>query len=212
VAINTKGLFFMARELAPLPYAFNALEPHIDAQTMEIHHDKHHATYVTNVNNALAGTSLENVSSLDLVKDLAQVPEEKRTAVRNNAGGDVNHTFFWELLTPGGATAPSGALADAINAAFGGLDGLKEKVNAAGAARFGSGWAWLVVNGSGELEVLSTANQDSPLSDGQTPVVGVDVWEHAYYLKYQNKRPAYLEALWNVVNWDVAGRNFDSAG
>ncbi|MDQ3656351.1 MAG: superoxide dismutase [Chloroflexota bacterium] len=201
----------MARELAPLPYAFNALEPHIDAQTMEIHHDKHHATYVTNVNNAVAGTSLENISSLDLVKDLAQVPEEKRTAVRNNAGGDVNHTFFWDLLTPGGATAPTGALSDAINAGFGGLDGLKEKVNAAGAARFGSGWAWLVVNASGELEVLSTANQDSPLSDGQTPVVGVDVWEHAYYLKYQNKRPAYLEAFWNVVNWDVAGRNFDSA-
>ncbi|MBA3377817.1 MAG: superoxide dismutase [Chloroflexia bacterium] len=201
----------MARELAPLPYAFNALEPHIDAQTMEIHHDKHHATYVTNVNNAVAGTSLENVSSLDLVKDLGQVPEEKRTAVRNNAGGDVNHTFFWNLLAPGGATVPSGPLADAINAQFGGLDGLKEKVNAAGAARFGSGWAWLVVNGSGELEVLSTANQDSPLSDGQTPVVGVDVWEHAYYLKYQNKRPAYLEAFWNVVNWDVAGKNFGSA-
>ncbi len=201
----------MARELAPLPYAFDALEPHIDAQTMEIHHDKHHATYVTNVNNALAGTSLENVSSLDLVKDLGQVPDEKRTAVRNNAGGDVNHTFFWELLTPGGATAPAGALADAIDAGFGGLDGLKEKVNAAGAARFGSGWAWLVVNGSGQLEVLSTANQDSPLSDGQTPVVGVDVWEHAYYLKYQNKRPAYLEAFWNVVNWDVASRNFDGA-
>ncbi len=201
----------MARELAPLPYAFNALEPHIDAQTMEIHHDKHHATYVTNVNNAVAGTNLENVSSMDLVKDLSQVSEEKRTAVRNNAGGDVNHTFFWELLTPGGATAPSGALADAINAMFGGLDGLKEKVNAAGAARFGSGWAWLVVNGSGELEVLSTANQDSPLSDGQTPVVGVDVWEHAYYLKYQNKRPAYLEAFWNVVNWDVAGKNFTAA-
>ncbi|MEJ7900212.1 MAG: superoxide dismutase [Thermomicrobiales bacterium] len=201
----------MARELAPLAYAFNALEPHIDAQTMEIHHDKHHATYVTNVNNALAGTSLENVSSIDLVKDLGQVPEEKRTAVRNNAGGDVNHTFFWELLTPGGSSAPSGSLADAINATFGGLDGLKEKVNAAGAARFGSGWAWLVVNGHGELEVLSTANQDSPLSDGQTPVVGVDVWEHAYYLTYQNKRPAYLEAFWNVVNWDVAGKNFDSA-
>ncbi len=201
----------MARELAPLPYAFDALEPHIDAQTMEIHHDKHHATYVTNVNNALAGTSLENVSSLDLVKDLGQVPEEKRTAVRNNAGGDVNHTFFWELLTPGGATAPAGALADAINAGFGGLDGLKEKVNAAGAARFGSGWAWLVVNGSGELEVLSTANQDSPLSDGQTPVVGVDVWEHAYYLKYQNRRPDYLSAWWNTINWDAVNQRYQQA-
>lgn len=201
----------MARQLAPLPYAFDALEPHIDAQTMEIHHDKHHATYVTNVNNALAGTSLDGVSSLDLVKDLSQVPEEKRTAVRNNAGGDVNHTFFWNLLTPGGSTTPTGALASAIDSAFGGLDGLKEKVNAAGAARFGSGWAWVVVNSAGQLEVLSTANQDSPLSDGQTPVVGVDVWEHAYYLKYQNKRPAYLEAFWNVVNWDAAGKNFDGA-
>jgi Fe-Mn family superoxide dismutase len=201
----------MARELAPLGYAFDALEPHIDAQTMEIHHDRHHQTYVTNLNNAVAGTDLENVSSVDLVKDLSQVPEEKRTAVRNNAGGDVNHTFFWELLTPGGASAPTGALADAITSTFGSVEALQEKVNAAGAARFGSGWAWLVVNGSGGLEVLSTANQDSPLSDGQTPVLGVDVWEHAYYLKYQNKRPDYLKAFWNVVNWDVAGKNYDSA-
>jgi len=201
----------MARELAPLPYAFDALEPHIDAQTMEIHHDKHHQTYVTNLTNAVAGTDLESVSSEDLVRNLGQVPEDKKTAVRNNAGGDVNHAFFWSLLAPGGASVPTGALAEAINAKFGGLDGLKEKVNAAGAARFGSGWAWLVVNG-GELDVLSTANQDSPLSDGQSPVVGVDVWEHAYYLKYQNKRPAYLEAFWNVVNWDVAGKNFDNAG
>jgi Fe-Mn family superoxide dismutase len=201
----------MARELAPLGYAFDALEPHIDAQTMEIHHDRHHQTYVTNLNNAVAGTDLENVSSVDLVKDLSQVPEEKRTAVRNNAGGDVNHTFFWELLTPGGASAPTGALADAITSTFGSVEALQEKVNAAGAARFGSGWAWLVVNGSGGLEVLSTANQDSPLSDGQTPVLGVDVWEHAYYLKYQNKRPDYLKAFWNVVNWDVAGKNYNSA-
>ncbi len=201
----------MARELPPLPYPFDALEPHIDAQTMEIHHDKHHQTYVTNLNNAVAGTDLENVSSVDLVKNLSTVPEEKRTAVRNNAGGDVNHTFFWELLTPGGSSEPVGALAEAINAKFGGLDGLKEKVNAAGAGRFGSGWAWLVVDGNGDLEVLSTANQDSPLTDGKTPVVGVDVWEHAYYLKYQNKRPDYLAAFWNVVNWDAAGKNYDSA-
>jgi Fe-Mn family superoxide dismutase len=201
----------MARELAPLGYAFDALEPHIDAQTMEIHHDRHHQTYVTNLNNAVAGTALDSVSSEDLVKDLSQVPEDKRTAVRNNAGGDVNHTFFWELLTPGGASAPTGALADAIASTFGSVEALQEKVNAAGAARFGSGWAWLVVNGSGSLEVLSTANQDSPLSDGQTPVLGVDVWEHAYYLKYQNKRPDYLKAFWNVVNWDVAGKKFDSA-
>jgi Fe-Mn family superoxide dismutase len=200
----------MAFELPALPYAFNALEPHIDAQTMEIHHDKHHQTYVTNLNNAVAGTDLENKSIEDLIKNLNSVPEEKRTAVRNNGGGHVNHTFFWDLLTPGGATAPSGALADAISAEFGSVEGLQEKINAAGAARFGSGWAWLVVDG-GKLVVTSTPNQDSPLTDGQTPVLGVDVWEHAYYLKYQNRRPDYLKAFWNVVNWDVAAKNFESA-
>ncbi|MGB3305295.1 MAG: superoxide dismutase [Thermomicrobiales bacterium] len=200
----------MARELPPLPYAYDALEPTIDAETMRIHHDLHHGAYVTNLNKAVAGTDLENVSSEDLVKDLSQVPEDKRTAVRNNAGGDVNHTFFWKLLTPGGSSAPTGNLAAAIEKTFGGVDKLKEQVNAAGAARFGSGWAWLVVD-NGELKVVSTPNQDSPLSDGQTPVIGVDVWEHAYYLKYQNKRPAYLEAFWNVVNWDEAGKNFDNA-
>jgi Fe-Mn family superoxide dismutase len=201
----------MARTLAPLPYAFDALEPYIDAQTMEIHHDKHHQTYVTNLEMAVAGTDLETKSSEELVRNLASVPQDKQTAVRNNAGGDVNHTFFWELLTPGGSSEPTGALAEAINAKFGGLDALKEAVNAAGAGRFGSGWAWLVVNGSGELEVTSTPNQDSPLTDGSTPVVGVDVWEHAYYLKYQNRRPEYLSAFWNVVNWDVASKNFESA-
>jgi len=200
----------MARTVSPLPYAFDALEPSIDAQTMEIHHDKHHQAYITNLEKAVAGTDLEGKSSEELVKNLASVPEDKRTAVRNNAGGDVNHAFFWELLTPGGATAPTGALATAIDSIFGGVEALKEQVNAAGAARFGSGWAWLVVNASGQLEVLSTANQDSPLSDGQTPVIGIDVWEHAYYLKYQNKRPDYLSAIWNVINWDVAGKNFDS--
>lgn len=200
----------MARELPPLGYAFDALEPTIDAATMEIHHDKHHQAYVTNLNKAVAGTDLDNVSSEDLVKNLSQVPEEKRAAVRNNAGGDVNHTFFWKLLAPGGASAPSGALATAINNTFGGVDGLKEKVNAAGAARFGSGWTWLVVDG-GALKVVSTPNQDSPLSDGQTPVLGIDVWEHAYYLKYQNKRPAYLDAIWSVINWDAAGENFGNA-
>ncbi len=200
----------MARELPALPYAFDALEPTIDALTMEIHHDRHHQAYVTNLNNAVAGTNLDNVSSEDLVKDLSQVPEEKRNAVRNNAGGDVNHTFFWKLLTPGGASAPTGALATAINDTFGGVDALREKVNAAGAARFGSGWTWLVADG-GSLKVVSTPNQDSPLSDGQTPVLGIDVWEHAYYLKYQNKRPAYLEAIWSVINWDVAGENFENA-
>ena len=201
----------MARTVSPLPYAFDALEPYIDAQTMEIHHDKHHQAYITNLEKAVAGTDLESKSSEELVRNLDAVPEDKRTAVRNNAGGDVNHAFFWELLTPGGATAPTGALADAINATFGGLDALKEQVNAAGAGRFGSGWAWLVVNGSGALEVTSTPNQDSPLSEGKTPVLGIDVWEHAYYLKYQNKRPDYLAAFWNVVNWDVAGKNFDAA-
>jgi Fe-Mn family superoxide dismutase len=200
----------MAFELPALPYAFNALEPHIDAQTMEIHHDKHHQTYVTNLNNAVAGTDLENKSIEDLIKNLNSIPEDKRTAVRNNGGGHVNHTFFWDLLTPGGATAPSGALADAINAEFGSVEALQEKINAAGAARFGSGWAWLVVD-SGKLVVTSTPNQDSPLTDGQTPVVGVDVWEHAYYLKYQNRRPDYLKAFWNVVNWDVAAKNYESA-
>jgi Fe-Mn family superoxide dismutase len=201
----------MARQVSPLPYAFDALEPTIDAQTMEIHHDKHHQAYITNLEKAVAGTGLESKSSEELVKNLAAVPEDKRTAVRNNAGGDVNHAFFWELLTPGGASAPTGALAQAIDSTFGGLDGLKEKVGAAGAARFGSGWAWLVAGPGGALEVISTANQDSPLSDGKTPVLGVDVWEHAYYLKYQNKRPDYLAAIWNVINWDVAGKNYDSA-
>jgi Fe-Mn family superoxide dismutase len=201
----------MARQLPPLPYPFDALEPHIDAQTMEIHHDKHHQTYVTNLDKAIAGTDLENKTSEELVRNLASVPQDKQTAVRNNAGGDVNHTFFWELLTPGGATEPSGTLAEAINTKFGGVEGLKEAVNAAGAARFGSGWAWLVVNANGELDVISTANQDSPLTDGATPVIGVDVWEHAYYLKYQNRRPEYLNAFWNVVNWDVASKNFEGA-
>lgn len=201
----------MAFQLPPLPYAFDALEPHIDAQTMEIHHDRHHATYVQKLNDAVAGTEFENKAPEDLIRNLNDVPEAKRTAVRNNGGGHVNHTFFWELLTPGGSTAPTGALASAIDQTFGGLDGLKEKVNTAGANQFGSGWAWLVVDSTGKLDVVGTPNQDSPLTNGQTLVVGVDVWEHAYYLKYQNKRPVYLEAFWNVVNWDVAGKNFDAA-
>lgn len=201
----------MAFQLPPLPYAFDALEPHIDAQTMEIHHDRHHATYVQKLNDAVAGTEFESKAPEDLIRNLNDVPEAKRTAVRNNGGGHVNHTFFWELLTPGGSAAPTGVLASAIDQTFGGLDGLQEKVNTAGANQFGSGWAWLVVDSTGKLDVVGTPNQDSPLTNGQTPVVGVDVWEHAYYLKYQNKRPAYLEAFWNVVNWDVAGKNFDAA-
>lgn len=201
----------MAFELPPLPYSFNALEPHIDAQTMETHHDKHHATYVQKLNDAVTGTQFERQSPEDLIRNLNQLPQDKQTAVRNNGGGHVNHTFFWNLLTPGGSSAPTGALANAIDQTFGGLDALKEKVNTAGANQFGSGWAWLVIDGSGKLDVVGTPNQDSPLTNGQTPVVGVDVWEHAYYLKYQNRRPDYLKAFWNVVNWDVAGRNFDAA-
>jgi superoxide dismutase, Fe-Mn family len=201
----------MAFELPPLQYAFDALEPHIDAKTMEIHHDKHHGTYVTNLNKAVEGTDLEQQSAEDLVRNLNQVPEDKRTAVRNNGGGHVNHTFFWELLTPGGSSEPTGALAQALNDTFGGVDAFKQQLEAAGAGRFGSGWAWLVVDGSGNLQIVSTPNQDSPLTDGQTPVVGVDVWEHAYYLKYQNRRPDYLKAFWNVVNWDVANQNYEKA-
>jgi Fe-Mn family superoxide dismutase len=192
----------MAFTLPLLPYAPDALEPFIDKMTMEIHHGKHHSAYVTNLNKALesapelAGKSLEEL----LANNCAIVPEGIRTAVRNNGGGHANHSMFWTIMGPDGAKGPGGALADAIHSAFGSLDGLKEKVNAAGAARFGSGWAWVLNNG-GKLEVISTANQDSPLMEGRNPVFGVDVWEHAYYLKYQNRRPDYLAAWWNVVNW-----------
>src|SRR5689334_5974388 len=202
----------MAYELPPLPYAKNALEPHIDAQTMEIHHDKHHGAYVTNVNKAIAGKAdLEKKSVEDLISNLNAVPEDIRTAVRNNGGGHANHSMFWKLMSPKGGGAPSGRLADDINATFGSLDAFKEKFEAAGVGRFGSGWAWLVVN-NGKLEIVSTANQDNPIMgkavagcEGK-PILGVDVWEHAYYLKYQNKRPDYLKAFWNVVNWaEVSG-------
>ena len=199
----------MAYSVPDLGYAFDALEPHIDARTMEIHHDKHHAAYVTNLNAALEGTGVGDQPVEELIASLDQVPEDKRTAVRNNGGGHANHTLFWEIMAPGGASEPSGALAGAVDA-FGGLDALKDAVNDAGVKRFGSGWAWVVRVG-GELSVLSTPNQDSPLMDGQTPVLGVDVWEHAYYLNYQNRRPDYLAAWWNVVNWDVVGSKFDAA-
>ena len=199
----------MAYSVPDLGYAFDALEPHIDARTMEIHHDKHHAAYVTNLNAALEGTGVGDQPVEELIASLDQVPEDKRTAVRNNGGGHANHTLFWEIMAPGGASEPSGALAGAVDA-FGGLDALKDAVNDAGVKRFGSGWAWVVRVGS-ELSVLSTPNQDSPLMDGQTPVLGVDVWEHAYYLNYQNRRPDYLAAWWNVVNWDVVGTKFDAA-
>jgi superoxide dismutase, Fe-Mn family len=202
----------MAYELPPLPYPFDALEPHIDAKTMEIHHDKHHQTYVTNANNALKDhPDLANKPVEDLISNLNAVPEAIRTTVRNNAGGHANHTLFWKILSPNGGGEPKGNLATAINSTFGGFEQFKEKINAAGAARFGSGWAWLVVNKEGKLDVISTANQDNPLMEGLKPVIGVDVWEHAYYLKYQNRRPEYLKAWWNVVNWDEAERNYQAA-
>jgi Fe-Mn family superoxide dismutase len=197
----------MAHELAPLPYAFDALEPHIDAQTMQIHHGKHHAAYVNNLNAALEKhPELAGKSAEDLIKNLSAVPEGIRTAVRNNGGGHVNHTMFWQLMGPGGGGAPTGKVADAINGAFGSFDAFKDQMNKGGAGRFGSGWVWLVDSG-GTLAIESTANQDNPMSDGKRPIIGIDVWEHAYYLKYQNRRPDYLAAWWNVINWsEVAKR------
>ena len=201
----------MAFTLPPLPYEYSALEPTIDTQTMQIHHDKHHAAYVNNLNAALKEhPDLQSKSVEELLKGINSVPEAIRTAVRNNGGGHANHTMFWEIMRPGGSKQPTGALAEAIQSAFGGVDALKQQVNDAGAKRFGSGWAWVVVAG-GRLQVLSTANQDSPLMDGQTPILGVDVWEHAYYLKYQNKRPDYIAAWWNVVNWPEVARRYQQA-
>jgi Fe-Mn family superoxide dismutase len=201
----------MAYELPPLSYPFNALEPHIDAKTMEIHHDKHHQAYITNANNALKDHPDLAARPVDeLIADLSQVPESIRTVVRNNAGGHSNHSFFWKIIGPNAGGAPKGKLADAINSTFGSFDAFKEKLQASGAGRFGSGWAWLVVN-KGKLEITSTPNQDSPIMEGQKPVIGVDVWEHSYYLLYQNRRPDYLKAWWNVVNWDQAEKNFTAA-
>jgi len=198
----------MAYSVPDLSYAFDALEPHIDARTMEIHHDKHHAAYVTNLNAALDGTGLDGQSIEALISNLDQVPEDKRTAVRNNGGGHANHSLFWETMSPSGGGSPSGDLAAAIDSTFGSLDDLKTQVNDAGVKRFGSGWTWLVKTGSG-LAVISTPNQDSPLMDGGgTPLLGIDVWEHAYYLNYQNRRPDYLAAWWNVVNWDTVAARF----
>ncbi|EJY55301.1 Superoxide dismutase [Alicyclobacillus hesperidum URH17-3-68] len=201
----------MAYQLPPLPYAFDALEPHIDALTMEIHHDRHHGTYVTNVNKAIEGhADLESKTVEQLISNLDAVPEDIRTAVRNNGGGHANHSMFWQLLSPNGGGEPTGKLGDAIRQTFGSFDAFKQQFAAAAAGRFGSGWAWLVVD-NGKLAIMSTANQDNPLMEGKKPVLGLDVWEHAYYLKYQNKRPDYIAAFWNVVNWDQANKNYEAA-
>ena len=198
----------MAHELPALPYAFDALEPHIDAKTMEIHHDKHHQAYITNLNNAIAGNAALEAKGIDeLIADLDAVPEAIRGAVRNNGGGHANHSLFWTVMGPGKGGAPTGKLAAAIDAELGGFDAFKDAFAKAGATRFGSGWAWLCVKG-GKLCVWSTPNQDSPLMEGGKPVIGLDVWEHAYYLSYQNRRPDYIAAFWNVVNWDVVAENF----
>jgi Fe-Mn family superoxide dismutase len=205
----------MAYELPKLPYDYSALDPHIDARTMEIHHTKHHQAYITNVNNAIKGKpDLEKKSVEDLIRDLNSVPEDIRTAVRNNGGGHANHSFFWKIMGPKAGGEPKGKLADDIKSTFGGFDQFKEKFSAAGVGRFGSGWAWLIRNKSGKLEIVSTANQDSPLMGKAiagvegTPILGLDVWEHAYYLNYQNRRPDYIKAWWNVVNWDAVAKNY----
>jgi Fe-Mn family superoxide dismutase len=196
----------MPHQLPALPYDAAALEPHIDAQTMQIHHGKHHAAYVNNLNAALEKhAALQGKSAEDLIRGLSTVPEEIRTAVRNNGGGHVNHTMFWQIMGPGKGGAPTGAIADAIGGAFGSFDAFKEQMNKAGVGRFGSGWAWLVDAG-GQLSVESTANQDNPLMEGKRAIMGIDVWEHAYYLKYQNRRPDYLAAWWNTVNWDEVNK------
>jgi Fe-Mn family superoxide dismutase len=198
----------MAHSLPALPYDFAALEPHIDAQTMQIHHGKHHAAYVNNLNAALEKhPELASKSADELIKSLSTVPEDIRTAVRNNGGGHVNHTMFWQIMGPGKGGAPTGKIASAITSTFGTFDSFKEQMNKGGAGRFGSGWVWLVDNG-GKLAVESTANQDNPMMDGKKPIFGIDVWEHAYYLKYQNRRPDYLAAWWNVVNWDEVNKRF----
>jgi Fe-Mn family superoxide dismutase len=201
----------MAFEVPALPYDYDALEPHIDEQTMHLHHDKHHQAYVDNANKALEGTEWADRSVEQVLANLELMPDDKQAAVRNNAGGHANHTLFWEIMGPDGGGEPSGTLADAINDTFGSFDELKTLVNDTGVKRFGSGWTWLVHDGTG-LAVYSTANQDSPISNSDTPLLGIDVWEHAYYLKYQNRRPEYLEAWWNVVNWDAVQQRFESAG
>lgn len=200
-------------ELPELPYSTDALEPHIDATTMEIHHGRHHKTYVDKLNGALEGqaTELQSKSIEDLMANLDQVPEDIRTAVRNNGGGHMNHTMFWQIMSPNGGGDPTGELAKAINDTFGSVDKFKEEFANAAVGRFGSGWAWLVVDKNGKLAVMNTLNQDNPVMEGYTPVLGIDVWEHAYYLKYQNKRPDYIKAWWNVVNWDEVNKRYQQA-
>ena len=201
----------MAYEVPPLPYPYDALEPHIDEETMRLHHDKHHQAYVDKANGALEGTEWADQPVEAVLKQLDRLPADKQTVVRNNGGGHYNHSLFWEIMSPDGGGEPNGNLAQAIEQSFDYLESLKQRLNDAGVARFGSGWAWLVVSG-GTLEVTSTPNQDAPLVEGKTPILGIDVWEHAYYLKYQNRRPDYLAAWWNVVNWDAVQRRFDTAG
>ncbi len=200
----------MAYELPALDYGFDALEPHIDAKTMEIHHGKHHQAYITKVNAAIEGTGLESKSIEDLIADLSAVPEDKRAAVRNNGGGHANHTLFWKVIGPNGGGQPTGDLAAAIDTELGGFDKFKEDFSNAAATRFGSGWAWLSVDG-GKLIVESTPNQDSPIMEGRTPILGIDVWEHAYYLNYQNRRPDYIAAFFNVINWDEVAKRYTAA-
>jgi Fe-Mn family superoxide dismutase len=199
----------MAYEVPPLPYAYDALEPHIDTATMQLHHDKHHQAYVDKLNAALEGTGLEGKPIEEILADLSQVPEAKRNAVRNNGGGHYNHSLFWEWMSPAGGGGPQGALRDAIESSFGSFEDFQAKLKETGVNQFGSGWSWLVHDGSG-LAVVGTANQDTPVSNGQTPLLGVDVWEHSYYLKYQNRRPAYIDAWWNVVNWDKVEERFSA--
>lgn len=202
----------MAHQLPALPYATNALEPYIDATTMEIHHGRHHNTYVTNLNAALdKHPELHEKSLEELLSDLNSIPEDIRTAVRNNGGGHHNHSLFWTILSPNGGGQPTGALAAAIDSELGGFEKFKETFSQAAATRFGSGWAWLVVDKAGKLKVYSLPNQDSPIMEGDTPILGLDVWEHAYYLKYQNKRPDYIAAFWNIVNWEEVGKRYEAA-
>jgi Fe-Mn family superoxide dismutase len=201
----------MAFEVPPLPYEYDALEPHIDEATMRVHHDKHHQAYVDKANDALAGTEWESKSIEEVLQNLDSLPSDKQGAVRNNGGGHYNHSLFWESMKPGGGGTPTGDLASAIDAKFGSFGEFQSQFKAAAIARFGSGWAWLVADGSGGVDLVTTPNQDTPLSDGKTPLVGIDVWEHAYYLKYQNKRPDYIDAWWNTVDWDKVAERFSAA-